>query len=281
MNPRALSCHLRDSLRFTLIWDTGASVSLTYDKEDFVGEMTRTSTFMRLKGIAKGTRIEGIGYAAFSVSDSTGELQTLKTKAVYCPQSTVKLLSITALLQEYANETILMTATGLTLSGCKTGTRHTDSFYVSIDGKCNLPTSQAYRHSCHDELPKSLIAAVSVVERNNHNLGEAGKEWLRWHFRLHEFSTNSVPHENRCPSEEPSHAIPTHHHWQNVGSPKMCSMPLCKGQNAFYQNSQNSCPNYRSSRSLDSEHFDARTRIFDRPLHLLDSWSSLHWIREN
>jgi hypothetical protein len=69
--------------------------------------------------------------------DSTGELLTLKkTKAVYCPQSTVKILSITALLQEYVCETIMMTVTGLTLSGCKTGDTSTNSIYVvSIDRK--------------------------------------------------------------------------------------------------------------------------------------------------
>jgi hypothetical protein len=78
---------------------SGASVSLSYDKKDFVGELRKPSTIMKLKGIAKGIRIEGIAHASFSMTDSTRQLRTVRTKAVYCPQSTVKLLSITALLQ--------------------------------------------------------------------------------------------------------------------------------------------------------------------------------------
>jgi hypothetical protein len=59
MNPRALSCNPKSALKFSLIWDSGASVSLSYNKEDFVGELKKPPTLMRLKGIAKGIRIEG------------------------------------------------------------------------------------------------------------------------------------------------------------------------------------------------------------------------------
>jgi hypothetical protein len=54
MDPRALSCHLKSAVRFGLIWDSGASVSLSYDKKDFVGELRKPSKMMKLKGIAKG-----------------------------------------------------------------------------------------------------------------------------------------------------------------------------------------------------------------------------------
>jgi hypothetical protein len=47
MNPRALSCHPKSALKFSLIWDSGASVSLSYDKEDFVGELKKPPTLMR------------------------------------------------------------------------------------------------------------------------------------------------------------------------------------------------------------------------------------------
>ena len=190
-NPRALSCHLKSSMRFSLIWDSGASVSLSYDKEDFVGELRKPSTVMQLKGIAKGIRIEGIGYAAFSITDSAGKLRTVKTKAVYCPQSSVKLLSIPALLQAYPSENVNITSTGLTFSGSKTGAV-TNSIYATIDDRCNLPISQAYKHKLHEEIPETLIATISVVDRENHNLSAAGKEWLRWHFRLDHMSFQRI-----------------------------------------------------------------------------------------
>jgi hypothetical protein len=105
-------------------------------------------------------------------ADSTRQLRTVRTKAVYCPQSTVKLLSITGLLQAYPDENVNMTTTGLTLSGCKKGEFRMNSIYATIDKKCNLPVSQAYPHSKIKELPKSLIATVSGVDRENQNLGD-------------------------------------------------------------------------------------------------------------
>jgi hypothetical protein len=103
----------------------------------------------------------------------------------------VKLLSIPALLQEYPGKNVNTTSTGLTLSGCKTGVQ-TNSVYSTIDVKCNLPVSQAYRHSSHEKLPETLLAAVGVVDRENQNLSAAAKEWLGWHFRLGHMSLQRI-----------------------------------------------------------------------------------------
>jgi hypothetical protein len=47
---------------FSVIWDSGASVTISPDKHDFVGPISRPSTITQLKGIiAKGLRIEGEG----------------------------------------------------------------------------------------------------------------------------------------------------------------------------------------------------------------------------
>jgi hypothetical protein len=154
-------------MRFSLIWDSGASVSLSHDKNDFVGELRKPSRIMQLRGIVKGICIEGIGYAAFSMTDSTGKLRSVKMKAVYCRQSLVKLLSITD---------VNMAAIGLTLSGCKTGDSPMNSIYSTINVKRNIPVSQAFTRSQLEEIPQSLIAIVSVVDRENQNLGAAGNE---------------------------------------------------------------------------------------------------------
>jgi hypothetical protein len=60
-----------------------ASVSLSYDKKDFVSELQKLSTLKKLKGIGKGICIDGIGYPTFSMTDLTGKLPTVKMKAVY------------------------------------------------------------------------------------------------------------------------------------------------------------------------------------------------------
>jgi hypothetical protein len=68
-----------------------------------------------LKGIANGLKIEGVGHIVYIVRNSTGMLRSIKTPGIYCPNTTVRLLSTAALLNKYDNETIALGANDLVL----------------------------------------------------------------------------------------------------------------------------------------------------------------------
>ena len=102
---------------FPVIWDSGASVTISPDKNDFVGPIARPSTITQLNGIAKGLRIEGEGTVHWSFHDASGNLRTLELPAYYVPKIRVCLLSTTSLLQTYSEETIKVEAHQLTMSG--------------------------------------------------------------------------------------------------------------------------------------------------------------------
>jgi hypothetical protein len=124
MDPQALFSQPSGKVKNSLvIWDSGASLSLSFNRDDFIGELKKPSEKYKLKGIARGLDIEGIGHVVFTIRDYTGMLRSLKTKVLYCPKATVKLLSTISLLQEY-DESISLTSNQLILSGNHGSERH-------------------------------------------------------------------------------------------------------------------------------------------------------------
>jgi hypothetical protein len=61
---------------YQLIWDSGASISILFDRSDFVGPMESVGFGNKLKGIAKGLSIQGKGHVLCSVLDEHGMLVT-------------------------------------------------------------------------------------------------------------------------------------------------------------------------------------------------------------
>jgi hypothetical protein len=166
-----------------VIWDLGASVSFSCCKSDFVGELNPPPIFVKLKGLAKGLKIKGMGYVMWAVLDMKGMLRMLKLPAYYVPKTPVHLLSTTSLLQTYEGETIHMEPHQLTLSGDPNDFTH-GAVVVHSDPCNNLPTCQIYSYGNPDRAVEALSTTLSVVSNENANLTEAQKELLCWHFRL-------------------------------------------------------------------------------------------------
>ena len=188
------------SSSFSVIWDSGASITITPNKDDFIGPIVKPSTITQLKGIAKGLRIEGQGNDEWSFHDTFGNLRTLTLPAYYVPKVRVRLLSTTSLLQKYEEETIKVEAHQLTLSGID-GDPERAMIVACVNPDNNLPTSEAHRRheTSHDNnLPtceatrlhktshtaECLNATISAVNKSNLILSETEKELLRRHYRL-------------------------------------------------------------------------------------------------
>jgi hypothetical protein len=177
----------RDSLpvgvAFNVIWDSGASISISNDKRDFVGEIKKPGLITQLKGIAKGLRIEGRGHVIWVMHDANGYLRKVKVPAFYVPKCRVKLLSTTSLLQEYEGETITVEAHQMTLSGVD-GDPIRGAVTAQVNASNNLPTSIAYHFVDVPLGAQALTSVINEVSVSNLNLDEQQKELLRWHHRL-------------------------------------------------------------------------------------------------
>ena len=139
---------------FSIIWDSGASISISPNKDDFVGPMSSPGIGTRLKGIVKGLSIQGKGHVVWPVLDTSGQLRALvKVPAYYVLQARVQLLSTTSLLQSYQGETINMEARQLTMSGDE-GPVGSNSVVARVNPTNNLPMTTAYSYSALALHPK-------------------------------------------------------------------------------------------------------------------------------
>jgi hypothetical protein len=231
---------------FSIIWDSGASMSISPNKEDFVGPMTSAGVGTRLKGIVKGLSIQGKGHVMWTVLDTSGQLRALKVPACYVPQARVRLLSTASLLQSYPGETINMEAHQLTLSG-NTGSR-CNPVVARVNPGNNLPMTASYLCSDVGSAPEALNAIVTAVSAENMNLSEAQKELVRWHNRLGHISYKRI--QSLMRSGTLAHSEATCH--LHTAACKLTEPPKCAACQ-FGKQKRRPTPGKRSSVVRDRE----------------------------
>jgi hypothetical protein len=70
MDPQALFSQPSGKVKNSpVMWDSGASLSLSFDRDKFVGELTKPSDKYKLKGITRGLDIKGIGHVVLTIRD--------------------------------------------------------------------------------------------------------------------------------------------------------------------------------------------------------------------
>lgn len=75
-----------------LVIDTGASISITPYKTDFIGHIHATQP-IEIKGITSGLQVQGYGTVCYTFQNDNGTLQTLNlTHCLYVPHCTARLI---------------------------------------------------------------------------------------------------------------------------------------------------------------------------------------------
>jgi Reverse transcriptase (RNA-dependent DNA polymerase) len=196
---------------FPVIWDSGATRSITAYRSDFVGPITPPSVPLILGGIASGLRVEGLGTVEWSFLSDCGRLLTLPIPAFYVPDCTQRLLSPQTIFSEnlQGSFTILSTC-------CQLQLRDHPILTIAYDPVNSLPTS---RGVCSSKILSTQASInLCVTEERNQNLTEAQKEYLRWHFRLGHLHADVIQWILRHPSFRAS---------QKCLAASRCTPPKC------------------------------------------------------
>ena len=102
----------------SIIWDSGASLSITDDKTDFHGTLKPYPyKLLKVEGVTQAIKVYGQGTVLWSVLDEAGRLRTLEVPALYIPDAKVKLLSVNSLGNAYHEETVTFHPQGATMPG--------------------------------------------------------------------------------------------------------------------------------------------------------------------
>ena len=192
--PSATQAVLGKDKHYPVIWDSGASICICPNHSDFVGPLSKQTHNHCLQGIGKGLKVERSGHVAWSFVDSLGMLRTLKIPGLYVPQAPARLLSTSALVQQYPDEHIHIDGDRLILSGAPATTEENEHRLIEVlmNPTSKLPVAMAYSSGVNQAISQAFNAAISAVSHQNMNLSRAQKELLRWHFRLGHLSQRKV-----------------------------------------------------------------------------------------
>ena len=201
-----------------IVIDTGASRSLSPNKDDFVSYTPLDST---IKGVGTTSRILGVGKVRWKITDMNNRDHTIETQAYHVPEASIRLYSPQFHFRECMRGELVATCDGISLKipTGKTGFRQLEFPYqASSNLPMMLPSShpslhralyspaseQSFFNAFETNLPKfnpiyeSVDIEVSreefaaLVDESNSNLSRSQKELLVWHWRLGHVDMNRI-----------------------------------------------------------------------------------------
>ena len=105
-HPCACKASMKKEDTFVIIWDSGCSISVSPDRDDFVGPLTKPPNKSSIQGISNSLKIQGIGHVRWSVLDTKGKLRHLKLPAHFIPKLNQRLLSTSSFTNVHPDNSI-------------------------------------------------------------------------------------------------------------------------------------------------------------------------------
>ena len=182
----------------TLIFDSGASCTISPSESDFLGEIKKVQN-TKISGIANGLEIEGTGTVEYMLTDDSGNDVRIRIEnALYVPQCPVRLICPQQLADQTGDPD-----DGLHLSGSRATLHHNgQTLTIQYDARSNLPCTIAnpgvtrYAHWLCRECkitPRNAYNATATMhellgkqalEGETDNLSAPARELLMWHRKL-------------------------------------------------------------------------------------------------
>lgn len=201
---------------FVVIWDTGATCAVSFDKEDFVEYEDSQGTRV-LKGIAEGLDIKGYGRVHWTTTAIDGTVRTFDVPAVHVPSCQSRLLSPQSYLQDekashHENMKVVMNKNRMVVMDS-----NKEVLEVPYLESNNLPALQMFNNK--KSMDESLSALNScVTAETNQNLTQSQKFLLQTHWKHAHRNMQSIQQLLRSGALG---STPLH---KAAGS---CSIPLC------------------------------------------------------
>ena len=177
--PQHTSSLMDKEDKFNVIWDTGASVSITPNKNDFI-EFNSNIENSYLEGVSKDLKVEGQGVVQWNMVDVNGKIRKMKVKALYVPTCNLRLLRPHSLTEKYQDETISIVSEGIMLSG-SINDENRGPVLAQLSDTNHLPYTTCLGNKGLIKTGMALNATISTVHESNLNLTAAQKYYLLWH----------------------------------------------------------------------------------------------------
>ena len=167
-----------------LIFDTGASISISNAASDFVS-WDPMPHHRYLQGITSKTSVQGSGMVRWEMYDDDGALHVIQTQAYYVPDAKARLLSPQAYLRQQQDGALVLRPNHAVYYFNSTQKL---TFAKLNNGIVGLPHSALNRRRSSAFWFDSAQLAAEVVAPANSNLSAPQKELLAWYYKLGHFN---------------------------------------------------------------------------------------------
>jgi hypothetical protein len=86
---------------FELLWDTGATLTVTPFETDFITPVKSTDKPLVMQGLAKGLAVKGMGEVEWSVCTVDGRYEKVRSPAYFVPEAKPRIFSPPTYFQTY------------------------------------------------------------------------------------------------------------------------------------------------------------------------------------
>jgi hypothetical protein len=175
-----------DDSKIPIVVDTGASISITPNVTDFIGQIRKASC-ESLQGLGDSSKVSGEGIIEWQIRDVLGTVRTVRTHAYLVKSAQVRLFSPQTYFKELESSNASLYVdyqrTELTL--------HDGSILTFPFADNNIPYmltdwQPIVGITIQDQpmMTDSKSINMSVAHETNQNLTRAQKELLTWHWKL-------------------------------------------------------------------------------------------------
>jgi hypothetical protein len=181
-----------DLARLPIVLDTGASISVSPVRADFLGDL-QPAPGHTLRGLNHSTEVGGVGTVEWSIIDLVGTVRIIRTRTYFVPAATIRLFSPQVYFQEHHPQSYLTCIVDATRVHLTVPDKTVLEF--PFHGCNNLPLMLPYLDdptvglTSHDAVflaspTAGLMSCLSVADESNQNLTASQRELLKWHWRL-------------------------------------------------------------------------------------------------
>jgi hypothetical protein len=170
-----------NQLVIPIVIDTGASISVTGVKSDFVGTLHKVDPGASLQGLNNEVKVHAVGTVCWTIRDQHDRIGIVQTSAYYVPDAQVRLFSPQTSLIECNQGKLVVTKNEATLEV-------NDGLLLSfpINDLNNLPFAlmdDKQRQSMlqFNDMHKDHIL-LNVAAETNQNISGPQQELLFWHW---------------------------------------------------------------------------------------------------
>jgi hypothetical protein len=172
-----------------VVFDTGATISVSPRERDFISWETRGFTNTKLNGITASTEVLGVEIVRWMICNYRGRKRFIETRAYYVPNTRIRLLSPQWYLHEQQAGTFLITPNDsiFNFSG-KDKAKLTFRMWDDSGTKPDLPIDYLVLPLKAEECERdTAYLGLNVLDPGNENLTVCQRELMLWHFKLGHF----------------------------------------------------------------------------------------------